>query len=257
MRSLDCENLLCVTATVNPSSQMPKNALRDPDVRLRQYGEALKSYLALPPPYPDAILYCENSGADLSYLHEIADKDNPYQKAVEFWQFAPEAPPEFGKGFAELEILDRAFVEHLARLPESTVVWKVTGRLAVSNFPALMASRPQDCIFYIDMRKLPFLKKSGSWNHYADTRIMAYTASGYLQTLYGFKDGKSYASEKTLFDHLYPIVTANPRMKARFREQPIVHGVDGTLLKDYGETAQILKNTVRATARRLVPGLWI
>lgn len=236
---------------------MPKNALRDADVRLRQYGEALRSYLALPPPYPDAILYCENSGADITQLREIAETDNPRGKPVLFWQFSPEAPPEFGKGYAELEMLDRAYEEHLVHLPESTVVWKVTGRLIVTNFVALMASRPPDCIFYIDMRKLPFLRKTGSWNNYADTRMMAYTRQGYEQTLHRFKDGKTFASETVLFPHLLPIVTRNPRMQPRFRVQPIVRGVDGTLLKDYGETAQIMKNTVRAATRKLAPGLWI
>jgi hypothetical protein len=236
---------------------MPKNALRDPQLRLRQYAQALRSYLALPRPYPDAILYCENSGADIGPLRQIADTENPHRKPVLFWQFAPEAPPEYGKGYAELEILDRAYEEHLARLPETTVIWKVTGRLIVSNFPALMASRPENCILYIDLRKLPLLRKSGNWNHYADTRIMAYTPSGYSQAFHGFRNGKSYASEKTLFHHLYPLIRATPAMCPRFRVQPIVQGVEGTLLKDYSSASQLIKNTVRAGARRVVPGLWI
>lgn len=250
-------NLLLVTATIAPSKDMPSNALTDAVERLDHYAQALRSYLSFPGAYPDQILFCENSGYDLAPLRSIASDENPHGKPVHFWSFAPEAPPELGKGYGELEILDRAYETHLAGLSEDTVVWKVTGRLVVKNLDRVIRSRPAAARFYIDMRKLPFVGHRGNISHYADTRIMAYTPNAYKELLYGFKDGQTWVNEKGIFERLYAAAQRDRRISPRFRVQPRVQGVDGTLLKDYEGAQQMTKDRIRALARMITPGLWI
>jgi len=256
-RMTDSRNLLLVTATITPSKDMPSNALTDATERLGHYRQALRSYLSFPTPCPDQILFCENSGYDLEPLRAVARDENPHGKPVHFWSFSPDAPPERGKGYGEMEILDRAYDTHLMRLGEDTMVWKVTGRLVVKNLDRLIQSRPASARFYIDMRKLPFVGHRGNLSHYADTRIMGYTPNAYKELLYGLKDGQTWVNEKGIFDRLYAASRRDKRITPRFRIQPQVQGLDGTLLKDYEGTRQVIKEWVRRVARVLTPGLWI
>ncbi|MEL6418076.1 MAG: hypothetical protein AAFQ55_05560 [Pseudomonadota bacterium] len=253
----EARNLLLVTATIAPNKDMPGNALTDATERLGHYEHALRSYLSFPGPYPDQILFCENSGYDLTSLRAIAQNENPHRKPVHFWSFTPDTSPKLGKGYSEMEILDRAYETYLADLSERTVVWKMTGRLVVKNLDRLIRSRPPASRVYIDMRKLPFVGHKRNISCYADTRIMAYTPAAYKDLLYQFKDGRTWVNERGLFDHLYAAARTDKAITPRFRIQPRVQGVDGTLLKDYGGPAQVFKDNVRGLARTVTPWLWI
>src|SRR5690348_5837628 len=64
--------------------------------RLADYGTALKLWLGHPA--VNHVIFCDNSGYDLSEIRNIVDKYNPLHKTVEFLSFnANSYPGAWGK----------------------------------------------------------------------------------------------------------------------------------------------------------------
>lgn len=126
--------VLLLTACVNPGN-VPYVARRDPDKRLNDYINSLKYWLHLPSIMN--IVFCENSGFDLSDIQEAIRINNPYHKKVEALSFYGQpVHPEYGKGYGEMKIINYA-LEHSNIIKESNIVLKVTGRLIVANAAAI------------------------------------------------------------------------------------------------------------------------
>lgn len=257
------KNILLMTATITPSSDPSCNTMRaDPDLRRKDYEDALRFYLNLSSNKIDGILFCENSGADLGSLREIAEKENPRAIPVELFSTVCDAPEGVGKGHAELLLMDRAFEKHIAEADRSTRFWKITGRLIIRNLSDLIASAPDDFWVYIDLRLFPdFLRAFGA-NRWADTRIFSFTPDGYRKYFLGKREvvgtpGHPLAVELALFDGLFETYEAGGPLVPRFQTQPIISGVCAGTLKDYDDLAGQTKNLARLFARKVAPSLWI
>ncbi|PRY21799.1 hypothetical protein CLV78_10870 [Aliiruegeria haliotis] len=254
---------LVMTATIVPAAGAGVTLRADPGLRRRDYEDALRFYLGVRSSALSRIIFCENSGADLSTLREIAETANPLGKQVEFLSFVSDTPEEYGKGHSELDMLDRAYEAFFGDLADTEKYWKVTGRLIIENIAELIETTPADMDFCIDIRSVPHIGNLLGTNDWADTRIIAFTSRGYRDYLLGKKsvvgtpDGVSYTVELALFPDYIEAQGRDPRFYPRFRVQPVMHGVGAESGKDYNDLPSRAKGYLRRVSRRYAPALWL
>jgi hypothetical protein len=125
-----------LTATIDPKLIRGTGTKRvDPAVRLRDYRNAFRLWLANES--VKRIVFCENSGSDLSSICELYQPGRS-GKEVEFLSFAgQDFDPSFGKCFGELSILAHV-AAHSELLRSCPYMLKVTGRLYVGNIARLI-----------------------------------------------------------------------------------------------------------------------
>lgn len=121
---------LILTATVDPSgiSFMKRT---DKDQRYRDYKQALAKWLGTD--CLDGIIFCENSGADLSELEDMATTAGGTK--TEFLSFyGQDFPRSRGKGYGEMLTL-KYILEHSSMIDkwENSFLIKVNGRYFVKN----------------------------------------------------------------------------------------------------------------------------
>jgi hypothetical protein len=126
--------LIFLTATIH-CGQTPQVKRTDPEDRMQDYLTVFQTWLSLD---CDAdLLFCENSGADLSSFHEIAESF-PSRNAVRLISFdGNTGAQEKGKGHGEIEMLRYAF-EALPDLMSYRYILKVSGRYRVKNGETLI-----------------------------------------------------------------------------------------------------------------------
>lgn len=121
---------LLLTSCINPGSTHSVTR-RDPAIRLNDYLRSLKFFLQLRG--ISNIVFCDNSGYDLSDFKAVLNSHNPYQKNVEILSFYGQpSRPEQGKGAGEMQIIHYA-LNHSNIIRNSDMVMKVTGRLIAAN----------------------------------------------------------------------------------------------------------------------------
>ena len=247
-----------MTATIAPTVTMAGTARIDSNLRRQDYMMAFLAYLAMPRS-PERILFCENSDADLDDFRRAALDNNPFGKQVDFLSFQSQTPSNRGKGFAELDILDRTHEEFFRTDPDGSqpFIWKVTGRLVVPNFEQMVLTAPPTFDLYADFRSVPLIGERLGGNDWMDTRLFAYTPRGYERYLYQCKQGVGWTIEKSLYDRLRPRLSKDTAIVPRFRSQPLFNGVCGGSAVDYGSVGSRLKLAVRSVARSVVPSLWL
>jgi hypothetical protein len=134
--------VILLTACINPDGML-LTQLTDPEIRKSQYVEALRFYLGQTD-YP--IVFVENSGNDISHLFQSEITSGK----LEMITFEGNMNKTKGKGFGECEIIEHA-LDHsqvikncLAECNENhtkLMVMKITGRLIIKNFRALIKGR--------------------------------------------------------------------------------------------------------------------
>lgn len=245
--------VLVMTATVRPPAGMTLLRRADPAVRVADYCRALDFYLRLPGRAVQAVVFAENSGADLAPLRAVARR-YATRKAVEFVSFPDglDYPPQFGKAYGEFRLLDHAFAhsERLQALGPAGVAWKVTGRYRVWNLPRLIATAPARFDLYADVRE-----RHTTW---FDMRVFAATAAGYGRVFRGrYPDlsevgpgGQPRNAEVVAVD-LVRAARPDPRLVTRFRVEPLVLGVAAFHDAPYLNRATALRLAARALVREL------
>ena len=141
--------LLTATVEVHGVAYM---ARQDPKVRLNDYKQALRLWLKTSGSFP--LIFCENSGYNLSEIEQIAQNCNPYNKKVEFLSFNDnDYPRGLGKGYGEIRTIGYA-LNYSQLLRPDTLVIKVTGRHYVQNIGCIvngLRKMPKSEV-YCDMR---------------------------------------------------------------------------------------------------------
>lgn len=120
---------ILMTACINPCN-MTNTAVKNVDIRKREYKEALQYYLRRT---KFDIVFVENSGTDISsfFIQEIQ------QGRLEVVVFqGNDFPTYLGKGFGEGKILRYAFM-HSKKLLHNGKIYKVSGRHIVRNINAI------------------------------------------------------------------------------------------------------------------------
>ena len=123
--STDINIVILMTGTVKPNS-FTTLALKDPNVRRKQYIDAINFYLAKT---NLKIVFVENSGVLLAKEFE----NHKHNNRLEFLTYnSIPTIPDKGKGAKELEIINYSF-KHSKYISQSDAFIKITGRLKVLN----------------------------------------------------------------------------------------------------------------------------
>jgi len=143
--------VVLLTACIDPGGVI-NTARSDPKVRLADYKQALAEWCLGSGSVP--IVFCENSGYDLSELNEIANKNAKQGKDVELLSFCGQDFPSYlGKGYGEMRIIGHAVAKSKLIKPDSLIL-KITGRLFVRNNQLLIdrLSAMTQADVYCDLR---------------------------------------------------------------------------------------------------------
>jgi len=143
---------ILLTSCIDPGN-VHSVARRDPEIRLNDYIQSLKFFLQLPG--IASIVFCDNSGVDLSAIQEVVRLNNPYQKNLEILSFYGQPNhPEYGKGYGEMRIIGYA-LDHSNIIQKSSMIMKITGRLIVTNSEAIAKaiSRTNGIDVFCDLRR--------------------------------------------------------------------------------------------------------
>lgn len=129
--------VVLLTACIHPGAVIALER-RDPAIRLEDYRRALEKWVRVRG--VDGIVFCENSGADISGLEAIVRAAPEQGPTVEFLSFnGQDFDPSLGKGYGEMRIIRHA-VEHSELIARSKLIIKVTGRLFVPNIESIAKS---------------------------------------------------------------------------------------------------------------------
>jgi hypothetical protein len=257
------------TATVTPPPDARALARKDPSVRMRDYVEALEHYLHAPG--VDRVIFIENSGSDLAPLRDASTRLGQDARLQLIALDTNDYPSAWGKGYGEFQMLDQGLAAALRERPiaEGDVLWKVTGRLRVTNLAELHASMPASAAVYCDLRQVAGLSADLlPGNRWMDLRVFACTQGGYdryLRNQYESLriryegDIARRGPEHILFERLYEALRTGEdhRIAPRFLVQPRVVGVQGYSNRAYHSGPYKAKEDLRALARKISPWLWI
>ncbi|GAC1358350.1 MAG: hypothetical protein NVSMB3_05400 [Acidobacteriaceae bacterium] len=246
--------LLVMTATSLPA---PTAGVKraDPELRLDDYREALRFWLAHPHPALRRILLLENSGADLSSLQGIADRENPLHKQVEILSVPGNDIPEGRNyGYTEMQLLDAGLARSRLR-HETTHLIKVTGRLTFPSLGRALDLTPEPFDVLVDLRKLGFPRPGFD----AYTQLFVLSHSFYDRVLRDSRHEMT-STDVRLLEHLIA------RKVAPFRGQPGIHlrfpvnvepvGLSGFSAKRYNTPSRALTRALRALFRKIAPDFW-
>jgi hypothetical protein len=246
--------LLVMTATIIPAANA--NVRRaDPQVRLEDYKQALRYWLAYEHLCADSILFLENSGAGLEQLRAIASDENPRQKPIEFLSIpGNQIPAGSNYGYTEMELLDAGLARSELRR-QTTHMVKVTGRL---TFPALgkaldRTRKPFDLL--VDCRKLGFPRRGFD----ANTQLWV-CSHGFYDSVLRDSKREMNSTDVRLLEHLiYRIVApfkGQPGMYLRFpcNVEPV--GYSGFKSRSYNTLGTGVIRTIRAFLRVVAPQYW-
>lgn len=254
MKSAIRQHILLLTATITPLPGINNLAHIDPGKRLQDYANALEFYLKRLRPNEE-IVFCENSGSDLSVLRALTHRLNAAHK-VEFLSFfGNDFPPNYGRGYGEFKLVDHAMThsEKIRTAPQDAVmIWKVTGRYIVHNLNAIIDTRPRKAYLYCNYRDHP---KRG----WMDLYLMAWTPAIYREHLEGVypklmddPGGRPVTAEHLMREHLTERSFKGP---FRFRRTPQLSGIRGA--DGAGYHLSHGKYLVRSLMSKLTPWIWV
>jgi hypothetical protein len=246
---------LILTAAVRVNPGVPGVTAPDPAAREEEYAENLRYHLREHPRVRRIVL-AESSGWPLARFEDEA-ADNPLGKEVEILQLAcNDFPGHLGKGYGEALLLDRALS---ASRFETRYLAKLTGRQRLANLTGLLEKLPADFAVCVDLRDHGLYERFGypGAGRYCDTRFFVASRPFFdarLRQVYGELPA---AGEFNLEDAYYRAVKAvdgEPGVICRFPVEPRYRGRAGHWHKDYGSARERVKQSLRAVARRLLPG---
>ena len=139
--------VILLTATIDVQN-IPFLQRSDLKIRLSDYKQSLKLWMNNK--HTPKIIFCENSGFDLSPLSELCKQNNPHHKKIEFLSLDDNHfPRELGKGYGEMRIIKHVFEKsHL--IGPDTLIIKVTGRLYIAEIGTIInniQNRPKADIY--------------------------------------------------------------------------------------------------------------
>lgn len=165
-----------ITATIH-SGRTPLVKRNDPVQRERDYLEVFEAWLSADCNVD--IVFCENSGADLSSF-DAAIRSRAKKDEIRLLSFqGNEGAYQKGKGYGEMEIIRHAF-EQVPELRDHRYVVKVSGRYRINNAERLIAQiREMSADLICDIH---------AHLTYGDTRTVAFTPEVALTHLIPYQE---------------------------------------------------------------------
>jgi hypothetical protein len=245
---------ILLTATVRPAAfDVGTHVRRDVATRIADYIAGLRFWDCIDDNRVQAIVFCDNSGEDLTPLREVA-RDLRRPTEILTFKDAP-APPKMHYGYGELGIIDYA-LRHSRRLASGDFFLKSTGRLTFPQISSLLDALPDNISGAVDHRRS--YRHEGGPRTRARTQLMVFSPALYAETLFERRDEMrglcthieefiAYKFETTRF---------NPPFFRRFPVECPASGVGGNG-QNFDTWKGICKSFARKIARRFFPHLWL
>jgi hypothetical protein len=207
-------------------------------------------------------LFLENSGADLADLRAIAEKENPFNKEVEFLSLpVREAPAGINYGYSEMQSLDEGLTKSSLRQATTHMI-KVTGRLTfpalgkaldkIANFEKLGSHRVE---LMADCRKLGFPRRG----YDASVQLFLCSHDFYDSVLRNSK-GEMNTTDIRLLEHLIfgKVIPfkGRPGYYLRFPCNIDPVGYSGFKARRYDSPRTAISRGIRGILRVVAPGYW-
>ena len=193
------ENIVVLTATIDPSVGKVHVVLSDKLERLNQYLENIKN-LILKSDF-NRIVFCENSHYQHDYS-SLATLAQNHGKELEILSFmgSNDIIKVKGKGYGEGEILNYAINNSAYLKSNSTTFYKLTGRIYVDNVNKILADSHHDNIFI----RWDIKKKE------VDTRFFKTQVGFYKENLYRLPDGCDERTGMSIEEVYFNVLKGNP-----------------------------------------------
>src|SRR5450432_463562 len=205
--------VVVMTATITPAPGV--HVLRcDPEVRKRDYLEALQFWLDLADPRLQKIVFLENSGAPLDGFAALAARS---AKAVELIAVPPSpVPANFHYGYGEMKAIEYG-LGHSHLLKEAKLIIKATGRLKFPGLVELLDRLPGGLEIAVDCRNRGRI--FGSKRGFAPTQLFIVAKGFYLDEFATAYDRmhEGYFMEQLIYDRLLGM----PRSPRRVLRWPV------------------------------------
>ncbi len=243
---------MLLTATITPPANCPDLKRNNPNDRLSDYANALSFYLAVD--CITKIVFVENSDSDLTPLKNLAAQSTA-DKKVEFISHpnGNNFPPEFGKGYGEMTMLNYA-LDHSKLIEEKTRVWKGTGRLILSNIDKLIQTAPKDYLVYCDLHnEYPMF----SLGHFFDPRFYSFCREGYERFFRLPNEKLEYQYIEQYYFESLKAAADNKLVVPRFKAQPFIDGYSGSANTSYSSWKKTLQRSAQQILRITAPGIWL
>jgi hypothetical protein len=252
--------LLTITASVNPSAESNRWISRtDPQLRLRDYQQALRFWLLYPDRRIDKILFIENSGHSLESLRHIAVFENPLAKTVEFVSLDCNwCPPNGNYGYSEMKMLDEGLRESHLRTSTTHMV-KVSGRLTFPSLTKLLNRLPPEFDVVVDSRewRAPFKRHK---RPFVPTQMAIFSHAFYDQHFrqtYGELDQEELVMLEWMFYDKLQSFRGQRGVILRFPCNADPSGHPAHRKQSYNHPAQKAVQLCRGVARQVFPNFWI
>ena len=255
--------ILLLSATVTPPSQVPNLVLTDPQIRLFDYERALAFYQSLIGKGVDYIVLAENSNADISRLRELVNRSGLSNRVELISFYGLDYPSSYGKGYGEFKLVDYAMSNSRilnAAKPE-VVIWKVTGRYVVKNLAQIIRQRPRQFDIYCNFR-LGLTKSipKPSLLRWMDLFLLAWTAAGYdsvIKNIYPDLRADHHGEAEVRFRELLEQASPHVNVVNRYTTVPFIDGFRGFDGQNYSQGLNLWKYYSRCVAQRLMPWAWL
>lgn len=213
--------IVMLTAAVSPTVAT-KVAITDPEVRLAQYRESLATWLSW---------VSDVDGAEIHLIETTGFDRERFLKGVDLQRVSPlhwhsHEPTgdanQRGKGAVELEALSSVMSESLASVPDAATVYKVTGRLRLTN--------PDECVRRLATNEV--VARRSLDHSYFDTRILGMSLRVWRDRLLGAQhlvnDSSGVYLEHVVAARLAEPVFLGQLTARRFKVRPSFEGVSGS-----------------------------
>ena len=215
------ENIVVLTATIDPSVGNVHVVLSDKLERLNQYLENIKN-LILKSDF-NRIVFCENSHYQHDYS-SLATLAQNHGKELEILSFmgSNDIIKVKGKGYGEGEILNYAINNSAYLKSNSTTFYKLTGRIYVDNVNKILADSHHDNIFI----RWDIKKKE------VDTRFFKAQVGFYKENLYRLLDSCDERTGISIEEVYFNVLKGNSGIYS-FTSYPVIRGMCASLGRPY------------------------
>ena len=235
--------------------------------REQQYVETLRFYsrqTCVP-----HILFVDNSNWDLTRI----ERQVGHSEKISYLSLNENTyPREWGKGYGEFLLMDRAVDKLVKDNGGRGGIVKVTGRFPIINIATMVKefSERKNLQLAVDVIDHPLYDwlRLGWAGHGCRTIIYACTFDFYMRYLHGRyveihgSAGGMWGAE-TLMRDVWEKTRHRPGVYSRFRHEPCLAGYAGAVnhawitANNYSGCLSKLKRGIRQACRYMLPGLWL